>query len=92
MQKVRKTPQRRCVGCREMKDKTQLLRIVSGTAGVFIDETGKANGRGVYICKNAECLSKAQKSKGPERSLKRDVPQEIYESLTTIYCVAETFE
>jgi len=83
MQKTRKTPQRKCIGCREMKDKSQILRIVCSPEGEFsIDETGKANGRGAYICKNADCLGKAHKSKGLERSLKRAVPQEIYESLT----------
>jgi len=71
-----------------MKDKPQLLRIVCSPTpdpegGFSIDETGKANGRGAYVCKNTDCLGKAHKSKGLERSLNRAVPQEIYESLTT---------
>ena len=65
-----------------MKDKPLLIRIVRDTCGNYaIDTTGKANGRGAYICKNANCLEKAKKSKGLERSFKRTVPREIYESL-----------
>ena len=82
MQKLKKLPQRRCVGCREMKDKPQLVRIVlNADNGPAIDLSGKAQGRGAYICKNTGCLGKAQKSKGLERSLKSALPQEIYESL-----------
>jgi len=82
MQQSRKLPQRRCVGCREMKDKPQVMRVVCNADGnISIDETGKAHGRGAYICKNTDCLNKAQKSKGLERSLKRAVPQEIYDTL-----------
>ena len=66
-----------------MKDKPQILRIVCNADGsISIDETGKAHGRGAYICKNVDCLKKAQKSKGLERSFKRAVPQEIYDTLT----------
>ena len=82
MQKVKKIPQRRCVGCREMKDKSALIRVVSNADGsLSIDATGKAPGRGAYLCKDTNCLSKAQKSKGLERSIKRAIPQEIYDSL-----------
>jgi hypothetical protein len=77
--KSKKIPQRRCVGCREMKDKISLLRIVANADGeIKFDPNGKAQGRGAYICKNPECLQKTQKSKGLERSLKRAVPSEIY--------------
>jgi predicted RNA-binding protein YlxR (DUF448 family) len=82
MQKARKVPQRRCVGCREMKDKPRVIRIVCNANGdISLDLTGKAHGRGAYVCKNIDCLGKAQKSKGLERSLKRAVPQEIYDTL-----------
>ncbi|MCL2287225.1 MAG: YlxR family protein [Firmicutes bacterium] len=82
MQPKRKIPQRRCVGCREMKDKIQVLRIVCNADGnISIDRTGKAHGRGAYVCRNTDCLNMAIKSKGLERSLKRAVPQEIYELL-----------
>ena len=53
-----------CVVCRQMKPKTELLRIVNGADGVVVDGTGKLNGRGVYLCKCKECVSKAIKSKG----------------------------
>jgi len=74
-----KTPQRKCVGCRDMKDKTLLVRIIK----TGIDATGKAQGRGAYVCKCATCVGKAQKSKGLERSLKCALPQDIYETLKT---------
>jgi len=84
MQKIKKIPQRRCVSCREMKDKSALIRVVSSKDGsLSIDTTGKASGRGAYLCKDTDCLAKAQKSKGLERSIKRAMPQEIYDSLTS---------
>ena len=70
---------RRCVGCREMMDKSALVRIVANANGeISYDPSGKMPGRGAYICKTPECLEKAHKSKGLERSLKRAVPSEIY--------------
>jgi len=75
-----KTLQRKCVGCRKIKDKSQLIRIAKGHG---IDTSGKAQGRGAYICKNTTCIAKAQKSKGLERSLKCTQPQDIYETLKT---------
>ena len=69
--KQRKVPLRKCTGCQEMKNKKELIRIVRNDAGEFaLDRTGKLPGRGAYICPNAECLAKAQKSKGLERSFK----------------------
>jgi hypothetical protein len=77
-----KNPKRRCVGCREMKDKASLVRVTANADGkISLDRSGKAAGRGAYVCKNPECLQKAQKSKGFERSLKRAVPSEIYDAL-----------
>ena len=76
-----KTPQRRCVGCYEMKDKSSLIRVVSNENGISPDETKKAPGRGAYVCNNDACLKKAYKSKGLERSFKRAVPPEIYSQL-----------
>ena len=65
--KQRKVPLRKCTGCQEMKNKKELIRIVRNDAGEFaLDRTGKLPGRGAYICPNAECLAKAQKSKGLE--------------------------
>ena len=76
----KKIPMRQCVGCREMKPKRELIRVIRTSEDeILIDATGKKNGRGAYICPNRECLEKAVKSKGLERSLKMAVPQEIYE-------------
>lgn len=70
------------MGCREMKSKKELVRILKTTEDeLMIDATGKKNGRGAYICRSMECLEKAQKSKGLERSLKMPVPQDVYETL-----------
>ena len=79
---TKKITERMCIGCREMKDRKGLIRVVRlKDGGVFLDETGKAQGRGAYICKNPECLKKVQKNKGLERSFKASVPAEIYEAL-----------
>lgn len=76
----KKIPMRQCVGCREMKAKRELIRIIrTAEDEIFVDATGKKNGRGAYICPMQECLEKAIKSKGLERSLKMAVPQKIYE-------------
>ena len=82
--KQRKIPLRKCTGCQEMKDKRELIRIVRNDEGQFsLDMTGKKPGRGAYICPNGECLKKAQKSKGLERSFKTAVPNDVYESLVS---------
>ena len=79
MKPVKKKPMRKCVSCREMKEKTELIRIVRGEDSTLkLDTTGKANGRGAYICNNPVCIAKAQKTKGIERSLKASMPPEIY--------------
>jgi predicted RNA-binding protein YlxR (DUF448 family) len=75
-------PERTCIGCNEKKEKKQLIRIVKNSEGnINVDTTGKANGRGAYICKNIECLEKAIKSKKLERSLKTKIDLQIYENL-----------
>lgn len=80
--KTRKIPLRKCTGCQEMKNKKELIRIVRDNEGEFsLDFTGKKPGRGAYICPKEECLIKAQKSRGLERSFKVSVPSEIYEAL-----------
>lgn len=76
----KKIPMRQCVGCREMKAKRELIRVIKTSENqIFVDATGKKNGRGAYLCPNRECLDKAVKNKGLERSLKTAVPKEIYE-------------
>jgi len=80
--KLKKIPLRKCTGCQEMKNKKELIRIVKSAEGGFsIDSTGKKPGRGAYICRCGECLLKAHKSKGLERSFKCAVPKDVYESL-----------
>ncbi len=80
--KQRKIPLRKCTGCQEMKNKKELIRIVRDDEGNYsIDYTGKKAGRGAYICADTECLEKAKKSKGLERSFKMAVPNEVYEQL-----------
>ncbi len=75
-------PTRRCVGCREEKPKTELIRVIRSKEGeISLDMTGKANGRGAYICKSADCLKKAVKNKGLERSLKAQIPEEVLERI-----------
>ena len=78
----KKIPQRQCMGCRERKNKRELIRVVRGTDGtVSLDFSGKLNGRGAYICPNPECLQKARKSKSLERSLEVPIPEEVYDRL-----------
>ncbi|MGL6174218.1 MAG: RNase P modulator RnpM [Cellulosilyticaceae bacterium] len=80
--KTRKIPLRKCTGCNEMKDKRELIRVVRNNEGEFsLDFTGKKPGRGAYICKDIECLNKAEKNKGLERSFKMAVDKEIYNDL-----------
>ncbi len=75
----KKVPVRQCVGCREMKPKRELIRVIrTGEDTVCLDATGKKNGRGAYLCLNRECLERALKSRGLEHSLKTAVPKEIY--------------
>ena len=80
--KQRKIPLRKCTGCQEMKNKKEMIRIVHNEAGeFFLEKKKKKPGRGAYICPNIECLEKAQKSKGLDRSFKKTVPKEVYEQL-----------
>ena len=78
----RKVPMRRCVGCQEMKSKKEMIRVIRTQEGEFsLDATGKKNGRGAYICPSAECLRKAVRNKGLERSFKQPIPAQVYEAL-----------
>ncbi len=75
--KAKKIPMRRCVGCMESKPKKELIRIVCNKEGdLSLDITGKAAGRGVYLCKNMDCLEKARKRKAIPRSLDKEVSAE----------------
>ena len=78
----KKIPMRQCTGCREMKPKRELLRVVRSPENVIsIDFKGKAQGRGAYVCGNQDCLKKAIKSKALERALETPIPEEIYAQL-----------
>lgn len=82
MKKARKVPQRQCIGCEEMKNKKELIRVIKTPEDqIIIDATGKQNGRGAYICNSIDCFEKTRKNKGLERSLKSKIPEEIYEKL-----------
>ena len=82
MQKQRKIPQRQCVGCRTMKDKKALVRIVKTPEGeICVDATGKKSGRGAYICPNAECLRLARKSRKLEKSFSCRISDEVYDNM-----------
>ena len=78
----KKIPQRQCMGCRERKNKRDMIRVVRQTNGeVSLDFSGKLNGRGAYICPDPECLKKAIRSKALDRSLEVTIPQEVYDRL-----------
>lgn len=78
----KKIPMRQCTGCREMKPKRELIRVVKSPENeITLDFKGKAQGRGAYVCRNQECLKKAIKSKALERSLEIPIPEEIYVQL-----------
>lgn len=75
----KKIPLRKCVGCQEMKEKKQLIRILkTGDDAIVLDFTGKKNGRGAYLCRDIECFKKAKKTKAIERSLGISVSEDVY--------------
>ena len=78
----KKVPMRQCVGCGEMKMKKEMIRVIkTPQEEIMLDTTGKKNGRGAYICNSIDCLNKAIRQKGLERSLKIEIPKNIYDSL-----------
>ncbi len=82
MQKVKKIPQRQCVGCREMKNKRDLIRVVRSPEGtISLDFKGKLPGRGAYVCPDPACLAKARKSRALERAFETAIPAEVYDQL-----------
>lgn len=83
----KKIPMRQCVGCRQMKAKKEMIRVIKAGSEeeettISLDATGRKNGRGAYICPNSKCLADAIKSKGLERSFKMPIPKDVYEMLT----------
>ena len=83
MATVKKKPQRQCTGFGEMRDKSDLIRVIRTPEDMIeVDFTGKKNGRGAYLCNNPDCLAKARKRKSLERSLKMAIPPEVYERIS----------
>ena len=79
---AKKTPARMCVGCREMKPKNTLIRIVKTPEGdIKTDPTGKLNGRGAYICRSRECLDKARKARRFEKAFSCKIPEEVFDAM-----------
>ena len=77
----KKIPMRQCLGCREMKPKKELIRVVRSPEGnISLDFRGKASGRGAYVCPNSQCLKKAIKTKALERAFSTQIPPDIYEA------------
>ncbi len=82
MEKVKKVPERKCVGCGERKAKSELWRVVKSPKGVVtLDKSGKAAGRGAYICHSVACLKKAVKAHRLESNLECAIPEEVYAAL-----------
>ncbi|KMT23066.1 RNase P modulator RnpM [Clostridium cylindrosporum] len=80
--KVKKIPERMCLGCQEMKPKKELVRVVKNKDGdIKVDLTGKSPGRGSYVCKCIDCFDKAYKAKRFERALSSPISPEVYENL-----------
>ena len=79
MQKPKKVPKRQCLGCREMKDKKALIRVVRSPEGeISLDFKGKKPGRGAYVCPDPACLAKVRKSRALERAFESAIPAEVY--------------
>ena len=79
---MKKVPLRQCIGCGEMKSKKEMIRVIkTADEEILLDATGRKNGRGAYLCPSMECMKKAVKSKGLERSFKMAIPKEVYAAL-----------
>lgn len=79
---TKKIPLRQCIGCGEMKNKKEMIRILKTSEDeIVLDATGRKNGRGAYLCPSMECFRKAVKGKGLERSFKMAIPRQVYEAL-----------
>lgn len=87
---MKKVPLRQCIGCGEMKSKKEMMRVIKTAEGdISLDITGKKNGRGAYLCMQKECLQKARKNKGLERSFKMSIPDEVYQTLDKEFDASE---
>lgn len=82
----KQTQMRRCVSCREIKHKSEFLRIVKSADGnIFIDETGKGQGRGAYVCRLEKCARELKKRRRLDNQFKTKVPDEIYDSIVNLF-------
>ena len=82
MQTPKKIPLRQCLGCREMRPKKELIRVVRAPDGnISLDFRGKAPGRGAYLCPNRECLKRAIKGRALEKAFSAQIPEEVYARL-----------
>lgn len=82
MAKQRKIPMRMCIGCRESKPKIELIRIVKNKEGeIFVDFTGRKNGRGAYVCKDTSCLESVIKSSRLEKAFEMKIDESVYGEL-----------
>lgn len=87
----KKIPMRQCVGCGEMKNKKEMMRVLKTPEGpIVLDVTGRKNGRGAYLCQTLDCLKAARKNRGLERSFKMNIPEEVYDSLEKEFGESET--
>ena len=79
---MKNIPKRTCIGCNQIKEKKELIRIVKNKENeIFVDKTSKANGRGAYLCDDVECLEKAIKTKRLERTFETTIDTKLYEDL-----------
>ena len=79
---MKKVPLRQCIGCGEMKSKKEMIRVIkTADEEILLDATGRKNGRGAYLCPSMECMKKAVKSKGLDRSFEMAIPKEVYDAL-----------
>lgn len=82
MKKARRIPQRKCIVCGKLSEKKDLLRIVKNKEeGILIDESGKVNGRGAYVCKNEECIRGLRRTNKLNQAFKMKIEDDIYEEL-----------
>ena len=87
----KKIPMRQCVGCGSMKTKKEMMRVLkTADEGIILDTTGKKIGRGAYMCQTMDCLKKARKNRGLERSFKMSIPNEVYDNLEKEFGEVET--
>ena len=77
----KKIPMRTCVACRTSAPKRDLYRVVKSGEDIFLDKTGKVNGRGAYVCANVECFKKLKKNKLLNKAFSCEISEEVYDKL-----------